>query len=151
MQSIVTTSKSLSSGLVVLHHDGSRYRMLVLREYSAWDFPKAPVDDGEDPLAVALRATREATGLEDLELNWGDEHRETVTRDDGSVSRYYMAQSKSMDVELNIPAGEDAEDDFEYRWVTADEAEDVLPPSLALVLDWTVRMLVAGARQNQNH
>jgi bis(5'-nucleosidyl)-tetraphosphatase len=150
MQPIVSVSKILSSGLVVLHHDGSRYRLLVLREFSAWDFPKALVHDGEDPLAVAIRAAREATAIEDLDFHWGDEHRETVAREDGSVSRYYLAQSKSMDVELNIPAGEDAEDDFEYRWVTADEAEDVLPPSLALVLDWTVRMLVAGARQNQN-
>lgn len=138
--------KVLFCGLVVLHHDGSRYRLLVLRAFSAWDFPKALVGDGEDPLAVAIRATREATGIEDLELNWGDEYRETVPHEDGSVSRYYMAQSKTMDVELSMPAGEGAGDDFEFRWVTADEAEDVLPPRLGLVLDWTVRMLMSGAR-----
>ena len=136
--------KILSSGLVVLHYDGNRYRLLVLRAFSGWDFPKALVGEGEDPLAVALRATREATGLENLELSWGDEYRETVPHEDGSVSRYYMAQSKTMDVQLSIPAG--GEDDFEFRWVTAEEAEDVLPPRLGLVLDWSVRMLVSGAR-----
>src|SRR4051794_7284276 len=101
MQPIVPVSKILSSGLVVLHHDGSRYRLLVLREFSTWDFPKALVEEGEDPLAVATRALRDSTGMEDLEFNWGDEHRETVPSEDGSVSRYYMAQSDSMDVELN--------------------------------------------------
>jgi bis(5'-nucleosidyl)-tetraphosphatase len=146
MHTVASVQKILSSGLVVIHHDGSRYRLLVLRAFSAWDFPNALVDEGEDALTVALRATREATGIEELELNWGEEYRETVPHEDGSVSRYYLAQSKTMDVELSIPAGAGAEDDFEFRWVTADEAEDVLPPRLGLVLDWTVRMLVAGAR-----
>ena len=146
MQATPLTDKILSSGLVVLHHDGSRYRLLVLRAFSAWDFPKALVEEGEDALAVAIRATREITGIEELELNWGEEYRETVPHNDGSVSRYYMAQCKTMDVELRIPSGKGAEDDFEFRWVTADEAEDVLPPRLGLVLDWAVRMLMSGAR-----
>src|SRR4051812_2923268 len=93
--------KILSSGLVVINHDGDRYRLLVLRAFSMWDFPKAVVEDGEDALAVALRAVREATGIDELELNWGDEHRETVADEDHSVSRYYIAQSPTMDVELN--------------------------------------------------
>ena len=141
-----TVHKVLSAGLVVLHHDGERYRMLVLRAFNEWDFPHALVREGEDALAAAIRATHEATGIEDLELDWSDEHRETIAHEDGGVTRYYMAQSKTMDVELRVPAGEGSEDDFEFRWVTADEAEDVLPPRLGLVLDWAVRMLVAGAR-----
>ena len=129
--------------MVVVNHDGDRYRFLVLRSFSAWDFPKALVEDGEDPLAVALRATRETTGIENLELNWGDEHRETVPDEDYSVSRYYMAHSETMDVELRVPGGAGSEEDFECRWVTADDAEDVLPPRLGLVLDWAVRMLIS--------
>jgi bis(5'-nucleosidyl)-tetraphosphatase len=150
MDSTSAIDKVLSSGMVVLHHDGSRYRLLVLRAFSTWDFPKTLVEEGESPLEAALRATREATGIEDLELDWGEEYRETVPFEDGSVSRYYLAQSKTPDVELSIPAGEDAQDDFEFRWVTADEAEDVLPPRLGLVLDWTVRMLVSSARTGKS-
>ena len=146
MQGLSPVDKILSAGMVVIHHDGSRYRLLALRAYSEWDFPKALVGEGEDALAVALRETREATGIEALELDWGDEHRETLAADDGSVTRYYIAQSETMDVDLRLPAGAGSEEDFEYRWVTADEAEDVLPPRLALVLDWAVRMLVSGAR-----
>jgi 8-oxo-dGTP pyrophosphatase MutT (NUDIX family) len=143
MQTIPAIDRILSAGMVVVNHDGDRYRFLVLRSFSAWDFPKALVEDGEDPLAVALRAARETTGIENLELNWGDEHRETVPDEDYSVSRYYMAQSETMDVELRVPGGAGNEEDFECRWVTADEAEDVLPPRLGLVLDWAVRMLIS--------
>jgi 8-oxo-dGTP pyrophosphatase MutT (NUDIX family) len=149
MQTIPAIERILSAGIVVVNHDGDRYRFLVLRSFSAWDFPKALVEDGEDPFAVALRVTRETTGIEDLELNWGDEHRETVPDEDYSISRYYMAQSETMDVELRIPAGAGSEDDFELTWVTADEAEDVLPPRLGLVLDWAVRMLMSGAGAGQ--
>ncbi len=145
MQTIPAIDRILSAGMVVVNHDGERYRFLVLRSFSAWDFPKALVDDGEDSLAVALRAARETTGIEDLELDWGDEHRETVPDEDYSISRYYMAQSETMDVELRNPAGAGSEDDFELTWVTADEAEDVLPPRLGLVLDWAVRMLMSSA------
>jgi 8-oxo-dGTP pyrophosphatase MutT (NUDIX family) len=146
VQALSPVDKILSAGMVVIHHDGTRYRLLVLRAYSDWDFPHALVGEGEDALTVALRETQEATGLEDLDLDWGDEHRETLAAEDGSVTRYYIAQSKTMDVDLRLPAGAGGEEDFEYRWVTADEAEDVLPPRLGLVLDWAVRMLVSGAR-----
>jgi bis(5'-nucleosidyl)-tetraphosphatase len=144
MQVTSASEKILSAGMVVVHYDGSRYRLLTLRAFSAWDFPKALVEAGEDALAVALRAARDETGLEDLELNWGDEHRETLAQEDYSVSRYYIAQSQTMEVELRVPAG--GEDDYGFRWVTADEAEDVLPPRLGLILDWAVRMLMTGVK-----
>jgi bis(5'-nucleosidyl)-tetraphosphatase len=149
MQTIPAIDKILSAGMVVVNHDGNRYRFLVLRSFSAWDFPKTRVEDGEDALAAALRVTRETTGIEELELNWGDEHRETVPDEDHAVSRYYIAQSETMDVDLRVPAGAGSEEDFECRWVTADEAEDVLPPRLGLVLDWAVRMLMSSVRAGQ--
>jgi 8-oxo-dGTP pyrophosphatase MutT (NUDIX family) len=136
--------KILSSGIVPVYFDGQRYRVLALRAFDDWDFPKALVEGQEDPLEAALRHTRERTGLDELQLDWGDAFRETVAAEDGSVSRYYLAQSRTADVELNVPAGEGASEDFEHRWVTPEEAEDILPPRLAIVLDWAVRQLAAG-------
>src|SRR3954452_10401772 len=126
--------------MVVIHHDGTRYRLLVLRAYSDWDFPHALVAEGEDALTVALRETQEATGLEDLDVDWGDEQHATLAAEDGSVTRYYIAQSKTMDVDLRLAAGAGGEEDFEYRWVASDEAEGLLQPRLGLVLDWAIRM-----------
>ena len=134
-------NKILSAGLVVVHFDGSRYRLLALRSFESWDFPKGLVADGEDPLQAALRETRELTGLGRLEFKRGEDYRETIAFDDGSVSRYFLAESPSDDVVLRLPAGEAGEEDFEYRWVTAEEAEDILPPRLALILDWALARL----------
>ena len=138
--------KILSSGLCVVHFDAERYRLLAVRNFDSWDFPKALVPEGQDPLQVAVDETRAATGLGDLELSWGDDvFRETVGSEDGSVSRYYLAQSKTSDVALRIPPGDGGWEDFEHRWVTFEEAEDILPPRLALILEWAVGKLASGA------
>lgn len=138
-------NKILSSGIAVVHFDGKRYRLLAVRSFDSWDFPKALVSDGGDPLHVALDETRAVTGLSDLELSWGeDAFRETIASEDGSVSRYYAAQSKTDEVALRVPPGDAGLEDFEYRWVTLEEAEEVLPPRLAIVLDWVVVQLASG-------
>lgn len=134
--------KVLSAGLVVVHLDGSRYRLLAVRTYDGWDFPKTHVAEGEDPLQAALRATRESTGLTDLQLKWGDEWRETLAFDDGRVSRYFLAESTTDAVSPHDTGSRDGvEEGFEHRWVTAEEAEDMLPPRLALILDWALARL----------
>ncbi|MEO8628445.1 MAG: hypothetical protein ABI612_10140, partial [Betaproteobacteria bacterium] len=98
--------KHLSAGLIVVHFDGERYRLLTLRTFNDWDFPKIEVADGDDPMQAALNVTEELTGLTDLELPWGEEHRETLAFEDGDVSRYYIAQSQTDDVELRVPSGD---------------------------------------------
>ena len=137
--------KILSCGVVAVHFDGQRYRLLALRGTSGWDFPKALLTGDRDPLQVAIDAARDVTGLAELELSWGDDaFRETIAFDDGNVSRYYLAQSKSSEITLRAPPGADKAA-LEYRWVTPEEAEDILPPRLALILDWATEQLAAGA------
>ena len=89
----------------------------------------------------------DATGIADPALHWGEDYRETVAFDDGRVSRYYLAQASDNEVTLRVPAGEAAED-YGYRWVTVEEAEDLLPPRLAIVLDWVVARLAGGHLQH---
>jgi 8-oxo-dGTP pyrophosphatase MutT (NUDIX family) len=138
--------KIISAGMVVVRHDGSRYRLLCLRAYDTWNFPNREVHGGEAPLDAAIECTREATGIDSLALHWGEEYRETIPFEDGRVSRYYISETAIEEVELVQPAGADSAEDYEYRWVTVDEAEDILPPRLAVVLDWVVRTLASGAQ-----
>ena len=142
----VIPHKELSAGVVVVHHDGEYYRLLALRSFDQWEFPKAPVPADADPLQTALNELQDATGITDPALHWGEDYRETVPFEDGRVSRYYLAQASDNDVTLRVPAGEAAED-YGYQWVTVEEAEDLLPPRLAIVLDWVVARLAGGHLQ----
>ena len=139
--------KELSAGVVVVHHDGTSYRLLALGSFDQWDFPKAPVPTNADPMQTVLHELQDAAGIADLALRWGEDYRETVPFDDGRVSRYYLAQASDNEVALRVPAGEAAED-YGYRWITVAEAEDLLPPRLAIVLDWVVARLAGGHLQH---
>ena len=139
--------KELAAGIVAVHHDGTSYRLLALRSFDRWDFPKADVPGDADAMQTALRKLEDATGIADPALHWGEDYRETVPFDDGRVSRYYLAQALDNEVTLRVPPGEAAQD-YGYRWVSVEEAEDLLPPRLAIVLDWVVARLAGGHLQH---
>jgi 8-oxo-dGTP pyrophosphatase MutT (NUDIX family) len=128
--------------LVVVHRDDRRFRFLALRRFNSWDFVVAAPDEDADPQRAAIDEARELTGITDLTFPWGDDHRDTLPVEDNQVSRYYLAQTETEDVVLQVPVG--SEEDYEYRWVTAEEAEDILPPRLAIVLEWVLNQLAAG-------
>ena len=131
-------------GLVIVQRDDRRFRFLALRRFSNWDFVVAAFDADADPQQVAIDEARELTGIDDLTFPWGDDHRDTLPVEDNQVSRYYLAQTETEDVVLQVPMGVGSEEDYEYRWVTAEEAEDTLPPRLAIVLEWVLKQLAAG-------
>ena len=83
-----------------------------------------------------MREVGEETTLDDLRFHWGDEYRETLPYARQKVSRYYIAESPHGDVSLPISAELGRPEHDEFRWVTFDAAEDLLPPRLAGVLDW---------------
>jgi len=115
--------------------------MLILRAYKNWDFPKGVVEPGEEPLDAAKREAIEETGLTDLEFPFGEAYRETLPYAGGKVARYYLAETSEEDVRLPISEVLGRPEHHEWRWVSFDEAEDLLPPRLALVLDWVRELL----------
>jgi 8-oxo-dGTP pyrophosphatase MutT (NUDIX family) len=128
--------KKLSSGAVVARRAGGEWLLLVLRAFRNWDFPKGLVEPGEEPLTAAKREVAEETGLDDIEFSFGDGYRETLPYAGGKVARYYLAETESETVELPISHELGKPEHDEWRWVTFDEAEDLLPPRLATVLEW---------------
>ena len=88
------TDRILSAGVVVVRRADDGWRVLLLRVYNYWDFPKGVVEAGEDPLAAAQREVREETGIEDLEFRWGEEFIETAPYSKNKVARYYLASSR---------------------------------------------------------
>ena len=132
---------SRAAGAVVFRRGERGIRILVLRAYKNWDFPKGMVEPGEEALAAAKREVAEETGLAELDFPFGDEFRETVPYAANKVARYYLAETAAEKIVLPVSPELGRPEHHEYRWFSFDEAEDLLPPRLAIVLEWAKKTI----------
>lgn len=126
----------VSAGIVPVRLTPQGWRLLVLRAYRNWDFPKGRVEAGEDAITTAKRETAEETDLTDLEFAFGEEFRDTLPYAGGKIARYFIAATTQENVTLSISAELGRPEHDEWRWVSFEEAEELLPPRLALILEW---------------
>jgi 8-oxo-dGTP pyrophosphatase MutT (NUDIX family) len=125
-----------AAGAVVFRRTDHGVRLLVLRAYRNWDFPKGMIEPGETELEAAKRECIEETGLSDLAFPFGDAHKDTVPYAGGKIARYFIAETATDHIELPISPELGRPEHHEWRWAGYDEAEDLLPPRLAIVLEW---------------
>ena len=130
-----------AAGCVVFRRTPRGPRYLVLRAFRNWDFPKGLVETGEDQLDCAKREVAEETGLTDLDYPFGDEFRETPPYSGNKVARFYLAETEQVEIVMPVSPELGRPEHHEYRWVSRDEAEELLPPRLAVVLDWAQRTI----------
>ena len=128
--------KPRSAGAVVFRRTADGVRLLVLRAFGHWDFPKGLVEEGEPEFIAARREVWEETGLGEIGFPFGEEHRETLPYAGGKIARYYLAETAIEKITLPVSPELGKPEHDEWRWVGFDEAEDLLPPRLALVLAW---------------
>jgi 8-oxo-dGTP pyrophosphatase MutT (NUDIX family) len=133
--------RKLAAGAVVFRRTGGGVRLLVLRAYKNWDFPKGRVEPGESELDAARRECAEETGLTALDFPFGDAHRDTVPYAGGKVARYFLAETQVEAITLPLSPELGRPEHHEWRWVSFDEAEELLPPRLGLVLEWARQTL----------
>jgi bis(5'-nucleosidyl)-tetraphosphatase len=126
----------LSAGVVVVRAAGKGWRVLMLRVYNYWDFPKGVVETGEDPLHAAKREVREETGISDLEFRWGESYTETAPYSKNKIARYYLASTATEEVRLPVNPQLGVPEHHEYRWLALASARQLVVPRLAAVLDW---------------
>ena len=134
---------AFSAGVVVARRDTSGWRLLVLRAYQNWDFPKGRVEPGEAPLDAAIRETAEEAAISDLSFCWGEGYCETAPYRGGKVARYYLAETTQASVSLPVSPELGRPEHDEWRWVGFDEAERLLPPRLQPILAWARKQLDA--------
>lgn len=132
-----------AAGAVVYRRSDRGIRLLVLRAYKNWDFPKGLIAPGEDALAAARREVLEETGLAELAYPFGDEFKETLPYSGNKVARYYLAETDAEKIELPVSPELGRPEHHEYRWISFDEAEDLLPPRLAVVLEWAKKTITS--------
>ena len=137
------SSPNRAAGAVVFRRSDRGIRLLLLRAYRNWDFPKGMVEPGEEALAAARREVEEETGLADLDYPFGEEFKETLPYSGNKVARYYLAETDAEKIVLPVSPELGRPEHHEYRWVSFDEAEDLLPPRLAIVLEWVKKTLTS--------
>jgi 8-oxo-dGTP pyrophosphatase MutT (NUDIX family) len=99
------------------------------------------VEPGESDLDAAKRECAEETGLADLDFPLGDAHKDTLAYAGGKVARYFLAQTAQAAITLPVSPELGRPEHHEWRWVSLEEAEDLLPPRLAVVLEWVRQTL----------
>ncbi len=133
-----------SAGAVVFRRTDQGIRLLVLRAYRNWDFPKGAVDPGEEQLDAAKREVREETGLAQVEFPFGEEFKETLPYSGNKIARYYLAETTEHDIELPVSPELGRPEHHEFRWTSFDEAAALLPPRLSIVLQWARKTIVGN-------
>lgn len=142
------TARILSAGVVVLHWAGDHYDYLLLRAYDYWDFPKGMVEPGETPLDGAIREVAEETTITDLRFRWGRVYRQTPPYNHGrKVARYYIAETAQTEIDLPVNPLLGHPEHSDYRWVTRQQAWNLLTPRVQAVLRWSDRILSRAAEQ----
>ncbi|HEY7657923.1 MAG TPA: NUDIX domain-containing protein [Burkholderiales bacterium] len=131
----------ISAGVIPARRTPEGWKLLVLRAYRNWDFPKGLIDPGEAPLAAAKREAAEEAALTDLEFPFGEIYRETEPYAGGKIARYYLAVTKQERITLPVSEELGRPEHDEGRWVSRDEAARLLPPRLQPILGWAREVL----------
>jgi len=129
---------------VVVRREGDDWLYLLLRAFNHWDFPKGMVEEGEEPLAAAIREVREESTIEDLDFAWGSSSTQTGPYSGGKVARYYLAATRTSDVSLPINPMIGRAEHSEYRWVDFDAALELVSPRVQPVVRWAALALARG-------
>jgi 8-oxo-dGTP pyrophosphatase MutT (NUDIX family) len=133
-----------SAGVVPVRQENSNWRLLLLRSYQNWDFPKGGVEVGESPLQAAIRESLEEADLSDLSFDWGEDYIETAPYGSRKkVARYYIARTERLKIILPASPTLGRPEHDEWRWVDLSTAARMLPPRLQPVLDWVKQRLGA--------
>lgn len=142
--------KKRSFGIVpvAIEQDGSLL-FLILRSFKNWDFPKGGADEGETPVAAAIREMKEETGILQFDLMWGEKSMDTGIYAGGKVASYFLARVEKQ--ELMLPVSEELgrPEHDEFRWVTNREARDLLSQRLIPILDWSVSIVTTYGPHDQ--
>lgn len=127
----------MSAGVVVLRRMDEGWRVLLLRVYNYWDFPKGGIEPGEDALTTARREVREETTIENLEFAWGESFIDTVPYGrDRKVARYFVACTTVEKISLPVNPQLGKPEHHEWQWLDWETAEQRVPERLWPVLRW---------------
>ena len=146
-----------SAGVIVIDWADVSPKVLCVRAYRNWDFPKGKLDEGESHVEAAVRELlEETTLLIGTDASLVGVSAPSVTYGSGSKKKtatYYLADRMS-DKDPFLPVSPELgkPENDEYRWVGVKNLKDIMParlsPVVSYVIDWTEKHAgEASARQ----
>lgn len=131
------SSRTESAGVVVIRFEQGRPKLLLMRVFNYWDFPKGGIEPGENKLEAAIREVKEESGISDLAFHWGKSFYETEPYGkNNKVVYYFMAETKQRKIVMEEnPISKKVEHE-EYRWVSFGTAKRMTGERLNKVLEW---------------
>jgi 8-oxo-dGTP pyrophosphatase MutT (NUDIX family) len=140
----VSMAQVISAGVIPARRTPEGWKLLILRAYRNWDFPKGRMDPGEEPFTAAKREAAEEAALTDLEFPFGEIYRDTAPYAGGKIARYYVAVTKQERITLPVSEELGRPEHDEGRWVSIADAERLLPPRLQPILGWVREVLATN-------
>jgi bis(5'-nucleosidyl)-tetraphosphatase len=129
--------KEQSAGIIIIRKEGLEQKVLLMRSYDFWDFPKGGIEKNENKLEAAIREVKEETGITDLNFNWGKIYYETECFGrNKKVVFYFVAETTECDVVMGISPLLGKPEHEEYKWVNFNDAKCMVVDRIKRALDW---------------
>ncbi|NCQ51619.1 NUDIX domain-containing protein [archaeon] len=129
--------KGHSSGVIIINKSEGQNKVLLMKSYNFWDFPKGGIEGNENKLETAIREVIEETGIDDLQFNWGKTYYETESfGKNRKIVFYFIAETTKTKVVMGISPLLGLPEHDEYKWVTFDEANSMVVERIQKALAW---------------
>ena len=119
-----------SAGVIVIDRNVTPARVLVLRAYANWDFPKGQVEEGESMHAAAIREMFEETGLGMQDVVMTPDVAPSIVYGSGAKKKRatFFVANRSSDKDPFLPVNPELgkPEHDEWRWVTTDELSSMM-------------------------
>ena len=92
---------------------------------------------------AAIREVGEETGIQDLDMEWGERFLDTGPYSRGKTARYYLARTEQESVVMGPSPVTGQPEHHEWRWVSFDEAHDLASPRVRTVVTWSRQIIGA--------
>ena len=131
-----------SAGTIIIDRFKVREpKVLILRAYKNWDFPKGLVGEGESKLQAAVRETLEETGLSlGVDFTMVGGYAPEIVYGSGKnkkTARYYIAgrvSKKDPVLPINPELGKP--EHHEWRWASIKNLNEIMPNRLKDVVNF---------------